>query len=111
MEGYNDTIFKNNFSIEHLVVNGGNFWDNVSVGNYWSDYNGTDSDGDGVGDTPYVIDENNQDNYPLMAPFESLPSPEPQPREFFPTMLILASLVPAAVVGLGLFVYFKKRKH
>jgi hypothetical protein len=108
--GYNNTFFKNNFSIEQLIVNGGNFWDNVSVGNYWSDYNGTDSDGDGVGDVPYVIDENNQDNYPLMAPFEALPSPEPQPGEPVPTILILASLVTAAVVGLGLFVYFKKRK-
>lgn len=55
--GYNNTFFKNNFSIEHLIVNGRNFWDNVSVGNYWSDYNGTDSDGDGAGDVPYVIDE------------------------------------------------------
>ena len=113
-------VYGNNFvNNSYNVVNSGSegayigkiaSWDNGSIGNYWSDYNGTDSDGDGVGDTPYVIDENNQDNYPLMAPFESLPSPEPQPREFFPTMLILASLVPAAVVGLGLFVYFKKRK-
>lgn len=45
-------------------------WDNgyPSGGNYWSNYNGTDQDGDGVGDTPYVIDENNTDNHPLMAP-------------------------------------------
>ncbi len=43
-----------------------NTWDNNAEGNYWSDYNGTDNDRDGIGDTPYVIDENNQDNYPLM---------------------------------------------
>jgi parallel beta-helix repeat protein len=44
-----------------------NSWDNGTVGNYWSNYNGTDSDGDGIGDSPYIIDENNQDNYPIMT--------------------------------------------
>jgi endoglucanase len=27
-----------------------------------------DANGDGIGDTPYVIDINNQDRYPLMQP-------------------------------------------
>ena len=47
-----------------------NIWDDgyPSGGNYWSNYNGTDNDGDGIGDTPYIIDENNQDNYPLVNP-------------------------------------------
>jgi len=45
-----------------------NIWDNGTVGNFWDDYHGTDNNDDGIGDTPYVIDENNQDNYPLMEP-------------------------------------------
>jgi nitrous oxidase accessory protein NosD len=45
-----------------------NVWDNGTVGNYWDDYNGTDTNGDDIGDTPYVIDKNNQDNYPLTEP-------------------------------------------
>lgn len=48
-----------------------NNWDNGLHGNYWDDYTGVDADNDGVGDTPYAIaDNNNQDNHPLMRPFE-----------------------------------------
>jgi parallel beta-helix repeat protein len=76
----NNRIFHNNFinnpsqaSSESSV----DIWDGgyPSGGNYWSDYTGIDEKSgpnqdllgsDGIGDTPYGIDENNQDRYPLM---------------------------------------------
>ncbi len=70
----NNIIHHNNFvnNTVHAAVNERsspvNSWDDGVTGNHWSNYNGTDIDGDGIGDTPYVIDENNRDNYPLMAP-------------------------------------------
>jgi hypothetical protein len=40
-----------------------------SGGNYWSDYNGSDTDNDSMGDTSYTVFENVVDHYPLMKPF------------------------------------------
>jgi len=39
------------------------------LGNYWSDYKGSDADKDGIGDTPYIID-GDKDEYPLIEHFE-----------------------------------------
>ncbi len=72
MEHYseNNTIYANNFigNTYQVESTGRNIWNIRFVGNYWSDYIGTDSDGDGVGDEPYTIDANNQDAKPLIEP-------------------------------------------
>jgi parallel beta-helix repeat protein len=72
----NFTIYHNNFvNNTYQVSSSGlaNVWDDgyPSGGNYWSDYNGTDGNGDGVGDTRYVVDANDTDGYPLMAPYST----------------------------------------
>ncbi len=46
----------------------GNTYTNY-LGNYWSEYNGSDADNDGLGDTPYRIDSD-KDNYQLMESWE-----------------------------------------
>jgi len=74
---YNNVIHHNNFvnSTNHVETDDSNgIWDNGEEGNYWDNYNGTDGDGNGIGDTPYIIDENNQDNYPLVNVIPEFPS-------------------------------------
>jgi parallel beta-helix repeat protein len=67
-----NNIIDNMVQIDVLNENA-NLWDEgyPSGGNYWSDYDGADSNKDGIGDTPYAIDEENQDSYPLMNPYLS----------------------------------------
>jgi nitrous oxidase accessory protein len=65
---HHNNFTDNNLQITSLLTDELNFFDNGYEGNYWSNYNGTDNNGDGIGDIPYTIDENNQDNYPLTEP-------------------------------------------
>jgi parallel beta-helix repeat protein len=121
----NSNVYGNNFinnanqtNVDPESKSGGSFgwstinWDNRRLGNFWSDYEGTDANKDGICDIPYIIDGNNTDHYPLMAPLTA-PPPEPQPEpEPFPTMIVAAvSAISAVTVVAGLLVYFKKRKH
>jgi len=68
---YENTI-NNNTNQVHAWLSSNN-WDYDSRGNYWSNYNGTDNNGDGIGDTPYIINTSPEnygdaDNCPLMEP-------------------------------------------
>ena len=75
-EASNNFLYHNNFVDNRVHVSNSastNVWDNgyPSGGNYWSDYeekypDAEELEGSGIWNTPYIIDENNQDNYPLM---------------------------------------------
>ena len=143
-EASNNTIYHNNFLNNTAQAYGGitiaaagvaplatNRWDNgfPSGGNYWSDYqtkypNASGIENSGVGSTPYSVDSQNKDNYPLMEPFSahvsaasntSPENPTASTQEDFPTAMqtavLAASVVAVTVVIVGLAVYFKKRRR
>lgn len=93
-----------------------NAWDDgyPSGGNHWSDYTGVDNcrgpgqddctGPDGIGDTPYGIDADTQDRYPLMAPpgperFGAAPASPPTIPPI--TFLLTPRPVPGGICGLG----------
>jgi len=78
-----NSIYHNNFANntnQIYTYDSENLWDDgyPSGGNYWSDYVGVDNysgvyqnetSSDGIGDTPYGIDANNEDRYSFIKPW------------------------------------------
>ena len=73
-------VLDDSWGYPDIVPHSINIWDNnyPHGGNYWSDYDGNDTysgpyqnitGSDELGDIPYIIDMNNTDRYPLMAPY------------------------------------------
>ena len=80
----NNTMYRNTFVNNTMQISSetsSDSWDAgyPSGGNYWSDYedrypDAEEIDGSGLWDTPYFIDENNTDRYPLVDPPLPLPA-------------------------------------
>jgi parallel beta-helix repeat protein len=77
---YNNIFHNSIFDNYGYSDSSGNLWndDYPSGGNYWSNHGCTDFcsgpsqnefGSDGIGDTPYIIDVNTIDHYPLMKPY------------------------------------------
>jgi parallel beta-helix repeat protein len=83
---YHNNFIDNTQQVRIYTTGYANVWDDgyPSGGNYWSDYTGVDLNSgpyqnetgrDAIGDTPYVIDANNTDHYPLMNPWPDTTPP------------------------------------
>lgn len=81
-------------------------WDDGKEGNYWSDYNGMDNNGDGIGDTPYIIDVQNQDRYPLM---QIAATPPTMPSKLSIEILLAAIALPIVIIAT--VIAYRKRKR
>ena len=121
-----NTFYHNNFFNANWLQSDQNFtqskWDNGQTGNYWSNYQGLDQNNDRVGDTTHIIDQNNQDPYPLTNPInvnqeiqpQQLPctqilNPYTEPlQEEFPQTTLVTILVIATITIIGLIL---KRKQ
>jgi fibronectin type 3 domain-containing protein len=87
------SVYHNNFisNLFHAGDEDSSFFDNgyPSGGNYWDNYTGVDNcsgpnqdvcpNPDGIGDTPFIIDADSRDRYPLMNPFTPSPPTPPTP--------------------------------
>lgn len=94
---WNNTIFHNNIITNTWQARDDrdtNQWDNgyPSGGNYWSNYTGVDlfsgpnysvPGSDGFGDTPFIIDADSRDRYPLMSPYPPVAPLAPSPMNAF----------------------------
>jgi parallel beta-helix repeat protein len=111
-----NVVFCNNFisnTTPAVMLDSTNLWDvgYPGGGNFWSDYLWVDvywgpsqdrPGSDGIGDTPYTIDSQNQDRYPLISPisatqdqnppFVGLPSRTPE-TEIGPSQEVEVSVI------------------
>ena len=87
-----------------------NQWDNGVKGNFWSDYTGSDENGDGIGDISYNIPgpSGSQDRFPLMK-CSIQDSEGGIPLEM---IILISSISGGAVIGVAaLLLIIRRRKR
>ena len=97
---FNDLIYNQENTLDEVP---GNIYDY----NYWTDYTGTDSNNDDIGDTPYYVAGvgGGIDTHPSMIPWSPVPPVRPTPNTSpSPTQTegVANPLVTYMVVGFGL---------
>ena len=136
-QGLGSKIYENNFynnsknaNVEHAyyqnilgLENGTDIvsWDNDTVGNYWSDYqskypNATEVDASGIGNTPYIIDQNNIDNHPLTQQVNvsaglTTPTPILQTSTFIQQNLVFILPIAVTIVILTVVSLLLLKRH
>ena len=108
-EAINNTFYGNTFAFDSCKFRigddvEGTSWDNGTIGNYWGDYEGTDNNEDGIGDSPYTIvgvkwDTDVGGDVSFIAGYDNYPLMEPTIIPEFPSWTILPLLVVVTLVG------------
>lgn len=121
----NNTLYGNKFvhnaQQAFIFDHGANAWSAglPTGGNFWSDYDGSDANGDGIGDSPYMIDGANSDPHPLVSDSSGTSPPDESPDVTptctgdgsLPIEYIVAIAAVIAIVIVALLVVFISRKR
>jgi parallel beta-helix repeat protein len=109
-----NTLYHNNFinNVQDVFTGAPSYinnWDDGKEGNYWSKFNGSDNNRDGISDVPYNIFTNNTDRYPLMNPYGKMEIQQTLSGQVFIEYLGIC-LVLSIIIMVVIAFYVKRRK-
>jgi len=109
-------VFRNDFMDNSMQAyddsRGTNYWnlEGPVGGNYWSDYTGSDADGNGMGDVPRVITTNVSDALPLMKPLRGAAQEKGEHALLAPAALLALLVAVLAIVVVGALMLRRKKE-